>query len=44
MLYHNIKSEVTLFPQLRPGPEQQQQEILREFWHFYAEAKYLMTD
>jgi hypothetical protein len=40
MLYHNIKTEITIFPSLRPGPEQQQQEILAEFYNFFAESKY----
>ncbi|KAI8897677.1 hypothetical protein BC833DRAFT_592690 [Globomyces pollinis-pini] len=38
LLYHNIKTGNTLFPTLRPGPELQQQEILKEFWTSFAEA------
>jgi hypothetical protein len=38
MLYHNIKSGYAVFPQLRPGPELQQKEILNTFWWFYSEA------
>ena len=36
MLYHNIKTGVTIFPQLRPGPEIQQREILETFWTFFS--------
>ncbi|KAI9006127.1 hypothetical protein BC832DRAFT_620970 [Gaertneriomyces semiglobifer] len=38
MLYHNIKSGCTIFPQLRPGPDVQQKEILTSFWGFFSEA------
>jgi hypothetical protein len=41
MLYHNIKSGNTVFPQLRPGPEVQQKEILSTFWNFFAEARWV---
>ncbi len=43
-LYHNIKTEETIFPNLRPGPEEQHQEILTLFWHFFADAKYILTN
>lgn len=39
MLYHNTKTEVTIFPSLRPGSETQQANILAEFWSFYAESR-----
>lgn len=32
MLYHNLKTGAVLFPQLRPGPESLQKEILGTFW------------
>ncbi|KAJ3101673.1 hypothetical protein HDU97_001214 [Phlyctochytrium planicorne] len=38
MLYHNIKTGSTIFPQLRPGPEVQQREILNSFWNFFCEG------
>ncbi len=38
MLYHNTKSGQTLFPQLRPGPEVQQKEILDSFWSFFSSS------
>ncbi|KAJ3410574.1 hypothetical protein HDV05_003642 [Chytridiales sp. JEL 0842] len=38
MLYHNIKTGCTIFPQLRPGPEVQQKEILSTFWNFFCEG------
>ncbi|KAI9102819.1 hypothetical protein DFS34DRAFT_610651 [Phlyctochytrium arcticum] len=38
MLYHNIKTGCTIFPQLRPGPEVQQKEILSSFWGFFSDA------
>jgi len=38
MLYHNIKTGNTIFPQLRPSPEVQQKEILNNFWSFFSEA------
>ncbi|KAJ3050026.1 hypothetical protein HK097_008992 [Rhizophlyctis rosea] len=38
MLYHNIKTGNTIFPQLRPGPEVQQREILSSFWAFFSDA------
>ncbi|KAJ3326460.1 hypothetical protein HDU76_012907 [Blyttiomyces sp. JEL0837] len=38
MLYHNIKTGCTIFPQLRPGPEVQQKEILNAFWGFFSDA------
>lgn len=42
MLYHNIKTEVTIFPNLRPGPESQHQDILNEFWGFYSDARWFL--
>ncbi|KAJ3035112.1 hypothetical protein HDV00_004334 [Rhizophlyctis rosea] len=39
MLYHNIKTGNTIFPQLRPGPEVQQREILSSFWSFFSDAR-----
>jgi mRNA-degrading endonuclease RelE of RelBE toxin-antitoxin system len=39
MLYHNIKQGHIIFPQLRPGPDVQQNEILETFWWFFGEAK-----
>lgn len=39
MLYHNVKSGNTIFPQLRPSPEVQQKEILSNFWFFFSEAR-----
>ncbi|KAJ1562613.1 hypothetical protein HK096_006973 [Nowakowskiella sp. JEL0078] len=39
MLYHNIKTGCTIFPQLRPGPEVQQNEILQSFWGFFCDAR-----
>ncbi|TPX51606.1 hypothetical protein SeLEV6574_g00178 [Synchytrium endobioticum] len=38
MLYHNIKTGTSIFPQLRPGPEVQQKEIMNSFWTFFSEA------
>ncbi|KAJ3219111.1 hypothetical protein HK099_004824, partial [Clydaea vesicula] len=38
MLYHNIKTGNTIFPQLRPSPEIQQREILQTFWNFFSDA------
>ncbi|KAJ3110017.1 hypothetical protein HK100_003176 [Physocladia obscura] len=38
MLYHNIQTGHTIFPQLRPGPDVQQKEILRSFWGFFYNA------
>ncbi|KAJ3300330.1 hypothetical protein HK104_001748 [Borealophlyctis nickersoniae] len=38
MLYHNIKTGCTIFPQLRPGPDVQQKEILSSFWGFFSDA------
>ncbi|KAI8593462.1 hypothetical protein BDZ88DRAFT_474603 [Geranomyces variabilis] len=38
MLYHNIKTGCTIFPQLRPGPEVQQKEILSSFWGLFSDA------
>ncbi|TPX72662.1 hypothetical protein SpCBS45565_g00056 [Spizellomyces sp. 'palustris'] len=42
MLYHNIKTGCTIFPQLRPGPDVQQREILSSFWGFFSDAR--LTD
>ena len=39
MLYVNSRTGRILFPQLRPGPEIQQQEIMDAFWWFYNEAR-----
>ncbi|KAJ3245375.1 hypothetical protein HDU78_009475 [Chytriomyces hyalinus] len=38
MLYHNIQTGHTIFPQLRPGPDVQQKEILNTFWAFFYNA------
>lgn len=38
MLYQNVKTGNTVFPQLRPGPEVQQKDILNTFWSFFSEA------
>ncbi|KAJ3005885.1 UNVERIFIED_CONTAM: hypothetical protein HDU68_004361, partial [Siphonaria sp. JEL0065] len=38
MLYHNIQTGNTIFPQLRPGPDVQQKEILSSFWGFFYNA------
>ncbi|KAJ3194590.1 hypothetical protein HK101_002347 [Irineochytrium annulatum] len=38
MLYHNIKTGSTIFPQLRPGPDVQQREIMSSFWGFFCDA------
>ncbi|RKO92006.1 hypothetical protein BDK51DRAFT_26666 [Blyttiomyces helicus] len=38
MLYHNIKTGCTIFPQLRPGPDVQQKEIMASFWTLFSEA------
>ncbi|KAI8618393.1 hypothetical protein BC830DRAFT_1226878 [Chytriomyces sp. MP71] len=38
MLYHNIQTGHTVFPQLRPGPDVQQKEILGTFWGFFYNA------
>lgn len=38
MLYHNIKTGCTVFPQLRPGPDVQQKDIMHSFWNFFCEA------
>ena len=43
MFYHNIKSGYCVFPQLRPGPDTQQQEIMKAFWWFFGEATYAVT-
>ena len=38
MLYFNSKTGISVFPQLRPGPEAQQAELLDTFWLLFAEA------
>ncbi|KAJ3074851.1 hypothetical protein HDU98_010031 [Podochytrium sp. JEL0797] len=38
MLYHNIQTGHAIFPQLRPGPDVQQKEILNSFWTFFYTA------
>ncbi|KAK5667362.1 hypothetical protein QVD99_005968 [Batrachochytrium dendrobatidis] len=38
MLYNNTKTGATLFPELRPGPEVQQKEILNAFWTLFSDA------
>lgn len=38
LLYVNIKTGNTIFPQLRPGPEIQQREIINIFWNFYYQT------
>eukprot|EP00842_Homolaphlyctis_polyrhiza_P004704 jgi/Hompol1/5234/HPOL_004264-RA len=38
MLYSNIKTGLTIFPALRPGPDVQQKEILGAFWAFFSDA------
>ncbi|KAJ3121301.1 hypothetical protein HK098_003790 [Nowakowskiella sp. JEL0407] len=38
LLYHNIKTGTTIFPQLRPGPEVQQTEMMQTFWGFFCDA------
>ncbi|KAI9339442.1 hypothetical protein DFJ73DRAFT_846630 [Zopfochytrium polystomum] len=38
LLYHNIKTGSTILPQLRPGPEVQQKEIMSSFWSFFSDA------
>ncbi|KAJ3350792.1 hypothetical protein HDU83_009421 [Entophlyctis luteolus] len=38
MLYHNIQTGWTIFPQLRPGPDVQQKEVLHTFWSFFYNA------
>lgn len=43
LLYHNIKTETTIFPSLRPGTESQQSEILQEFWTCFGDASVLMS-
>ena len=38
MLYTNIKTGLTIFPQLRPGPDVQLKEILAAFWRFFNDS------
>ncbi|ORY37531.1 hypothetical protein LY90DRAFT_672795 [Neocallimastix californiae] len=38
LLYVNIKTGNTIFPQIRPGPEIQQKEIINIFWDFYYQT------
>ena len=38
MLYHNVKTGTTLFPNLRAGAEVQQRELLDVFWGFFSDA------
>lgn len=38
LLYHNMKSRYTIFPNLRPASDSQQKEILDEFWTYYGDA------
>ncbi|KAI8803458.1 hypothetical protein BJ742DRAFT_683162 [Cladochytrium replicatum] len=42
MLYHNIRTGCTIFPQLRPGPDVQQKEIMSSFWAFFSDASYCL--
>lgn len=36
LFYQNIKTGLTLFPSLRPGPEIQQKEIMEAFYSFFC--------
>jgi hypothetical protein len=35
LFYQNLKTGLTLFPTLRPGPEIQQKEIMEQFYNFF---------
>ncbi|KAI8907174.1 hypothetical protein EDD86DRAFT_208924 [Gorgonomyces haynaldii] len=42
MLYHNMRTGITVFPQLRAGPESQQRELIEIFWSLYSEVSAAM--
>jgi hypothetical protein len=38
LLYHNLKTGITIFPSLRAAPETQQTELINTFWTFFSDA------
>jgi hypothetical protein len=37
-MYHNIKTGLVLMPELRPGPESQQRELVKALWSGVSES------